>query len=61
MRQVVQVFAHPDFDTTTWSNDIAILKVDPFDPSIMADILTALESPEGETVCQAISSDPVSI
>uniref|UniRef100_A0A336L267 CSON003054 protein n=1 Tax=Culicoides sonorensis TaxID=179676 RepID=A0A336L267_CULSO len=56
-RNVLEKFEHKDFNASTGANDIAMLKIDPFDPAIMADILTSLETPDDKTECVALSGD----
>lgn len=54
VKNVNQIFRHPDFNPTTLDNDIAILNIQSFKWSSEAEMLTAIDAPSNATECQVI-------
>lgn len=54
VKNVNQIFRHPDFNPTTLDNDVAILNIQPFKWSSDVEMLTAIDKPSNTTECQVI-------
>lgn len=54
-KSVMQIFIHPNFDPVNLTNDIAMLKIDPFEPGSKTETLTAIEPVQtNATDCKVI-------
>lgn len=54
-KEVTKIFVHPAFDPTNLTNDIAMLRIDPFAPGLKTETLTAIEQPPlNSTNCKII-------
>lgn len=58
-KQVEQVLVHPNFDTTIWTNNIGILRVDLFNPDEIIPSSTVYDQPVSGTLCHLISDNEV--
>lgn len=51
----MQKFVQPDFNVSTWDNNIAMLKFEPFDFSSTTEIHTALYHPTKKAICHDVT------
>lgn len=54
VKNVNQIFTHPDFNPTILDNDVAILNIQPFKWSSDVEMLTAIDKPSDATECLVI-------
>lgn len=54
VKYVNQIFLHPDFDSTTLNNDVAMLNIQAFKWSNDIEMLTALDKPSNDVECKVI-------
>lgn len=60
-KQVEQVLIHPNFDTSIWTNNIGILRIDHFNSNDIIPSSTVYDKPVSGTLCYLISDNKVRI